>query len=152
MIALVFLGAFLFPMTLPPAYGSSAATGAVLPEWYFLAVFKLLDVQYVTPAIGITLVTLTGVYLLLVPFLDRYKASHPRSRPAITSVGLVGLAWFIFLSAWGYLTPGVPVPLFEAVAYLGAIAAAIIAIVYAADRRYLEAHPEARLERGGLKE
>ena len=151
MIALVFLGAFLFPTSLPPAVGSSAATGVIRPEWYFLAVFKLLDIEGVTPALGITLVVLAGVYLVALPFIDRYKASHPRSRPAITTVGLVGLAWFIFLTAWGYLTPGVEIPTAEAVAYLGAIAAAILAIVYAADRRYLRAHPGARAARRGLR-
>ena len=71
------------------------------PEWYFLDMFQLL--WYFTgslePLLIFLVFTAGAVVFVLVPFLDRGSARHPRQRPiamgltAIVVVGVVGLTY-----------------------------------------------------------
>ena len=82
------------------------AVYAPRPEWYFLDLFQLLwyfGGSY-EPLIIFTLFTLGMAVFLLVPFLDRGRARHPRQRPVATSLaGLVVLAvlGLTFLAIFG---------------------------------------------------
>jgi ubiquinol-cytochrome c reductase cytochrome b subunit len=71
------------------------------PEWYFLDLFQLL--WYFTGSLEPLLIFLVfsfaSAVFILVPFIDRGRARHPRSRPiamgltALVVVGIVGLTW-----------------------------------------------------------
>jgi ubiquinol-cytochrome c reductase cytochrome b subunit len=76
------------------------------PEWYFLDLFQLLWYFGGTyePLIIFTLFTFGMVVFVLVPFLDRGRARHPRQRPLATSLaGLVVLVvlGLTFLAIFG---------------------------------------------------
>jgi ubiquinol-cytochrome c reductase cytochrome b subunit len=71
------------------------------PEWYFLDLFQML--WYFTgnqePLLIFAAFTAAVVVFILVPFLDRGRARHPRQRPiamalaAVVVVGVVGLTY-----------------------------------------------------------
>ncbi|MGZ4808378.1 MAG: cytochrome b [Thermoanaerobaculia bacterium] len=105
-----------------PAYAN------IRPEWYYVFMFQtlklvpggeIMGVEY--EAIPIMLFGLAGLLLLLVPFLDRGAARDGRS-PFWSIGGIVGLAFVIVMTCWGY---GTLVPLYIvvlAVALLGVLA------------------------------
>ena len=71
------------------------------PEWYFLDMFQLL--WYFTgglePLLIFSIFTVGAIIFILVPFLDRGQARHPRQRPiamgltAVVVAGIIGLTW-----------------------------------------------------------
>jgi len=109
-IGLLFGIAALWPWQLPTFVGNLAATQTVTePDWYFLWLFKLVDFYGVTPiiAVGVTMVLMA--FLLLLPFLDRSPRRHPRDRPILVIVGNTLVGFFLLLTVWGGLTPGVEI-------------------------------------------
>ena len=78
------------------------------PEWYFLDLFQLLWYFGGTyePLIIFSLFTLAMVVFMLVPFLDRGRARHPRQRPVATS--LAGLVVIVVLGLTGMALFGTP--------------------------------------------
>jgi ubiquinol-cytochrome c reductase cytochrome b subunit len=78
------------------------------PEWYFLDLFQLLWYFGGTyePLIIFTLFTIAMAVFLLVPFLDRGRARHPRQRPLATS--LAGLVVFVILGLTAIAVFGTP--------------------------------------------
>ncbi len=103
-----------------PAQGSQlAALIPPYPPWFLLFVYKALDFQAFTNAMG----PLTGslvfgllplVYFLLIPFLDRGNSLHPLDRPITTSIGIISIVYLIILSVWGAFQPGVLISNMEA--------------------------------------
>lgn len=80
----------------------------IKPEWYFLFMFQLLKLL---PAhilgiegehLGILGFGLIGLFIFLVPFLDRNSTRGKRS-PVFTLIGWTMLAGFIALTLWGVL-------------------------------------------------
>jgi len=80
----------------------------IKPEWYFMFMFQTLKlvpggeiagIEY--EAVPILLFGLAGLLLVLVPFLDRGVVRNGRS-PAFTLLGVVGLAYVVGMTAWGY--------------------------------------------------
>jgi len=80
----------------------------IKPEWYFMFMFQTLKlvpggeiagIEY--EAVPILLFGLAGLLLVLVPFLDRGVVRDGRS-PAFTLLGVVGLAYVVGMTAWGY--------------------------------------------------
>ena len=80
----------------------------IKPEWYFMFMFQTLKlvpggeifgIEY--EAIPILLFGLAGVGMLLVPFLDRRIVRDGKS-PLFTAIGLVGLAYVVGMTTWGY--------------------------------------------------
>ena len=71
------------------------------PEWYFLDMFQML--WYFTgslePLLIFLIFTFGATVFILVPFIDRGRARHPRQRPiamgltAVVVAGVVGLTW-----------------------------------------------------------
>ena len=93
----------------------SPAYANIRPEWYYVFMFQtlklvpggeIMGVEY--EAIPIILFGLAGLLLLLVPFLDRGAARNGKS-PLWTIGGIVGLAFVIVMTCWGY---GTLVPLY----------------------------------------
>ena len=85
------------------------------PEWYFLDLFQLL--WYFTgdlePLLIFLVFTLGAVIFVLVPFLDRGRARHPRQRPiamGLTFVVVAGVLGFTFLGATSTPTSTALVP------------------------------------------
>jgi ubiquinol-cytochrome c reductase cytochrome b subunit len=82
------------------------------PEWYFLDLFQLL--WYFTgrwePLLIFLLFTVGALVFILVPFLDRGRARHPRQRPAAMGLAALTVIAVLFLTGMGFLSaPGVPV-------------------------------------------
>lgn len=84
------------------------------PEWYFLDLFQLL--WYFTgdlePLLIFLAFTAGALIFVLVPFLDRGRARHPRKRPiamALTFVVVAGVGGLTFLGATSTPTGGAQV-------------------------------------------
>ena len=101
--------AALFPWELgEKADAFAPAYANIRPEWYFVFMFQALKlvpggevmgIEY--EAIAIILISLGGLVLLLVPFLDRGVSVRGRS-PGFTIAGVVALAVIIGMTMWGY--------------------------------------------------
>ncbi len=140
--ALLYIGvlfgiAALWPWNLPTYVGDLSAVGVVtVPDWYFLWLFKLVDFVGVTPVVAVGITTVIILYVLGLPFLDRSKRVHPRDRPVFLFLGNSLLGFFILMTVWGGLTPGLAIPLPTVVEMIGPIFlvnAVVVALFY---RRY----------------
>lgn len=144
--ALLYLGllfgiAALWPWQLPTYVGSAAASQVVTePDWYFLWLFKLVDFQGVTPLLAIGITTALIVYVLFLPFLDRSKRTHPRDRPLFLFLGNSLLGFFILLTVWGGLTPGIAITPTVVAARIGPIFLVNLVVVAAFALRYRRAY------------
>jgi len=102
--------AALWPWDLPTYVGNLAAAGVVTePDWYFLWLFKLVDFEGVTPVLAIGATNVLLVYILLLPFLDRSKRTHPRDRPLFIWLATSLVEFFLLMTVWGGETPGVQI-------------------------------------------
>jgi quinol-cytochrome oxidoreductase complex cytochrome b subunit len=137
--ALLYIGiliglAALWPWNLPTYAGDLSAAGVVTePDWYFLWVFKLVDFIGVTPVIAVGATTVIIVYVLFLPFLDRSKQTHPRDRPFFIWLATSLLEFFVLMTVWGGLTPGVaiaPIVVAERIGPLFAFNAVFVALFY----------------------
>jgi len=88
----------------------AAAPAGIKPEWYFMFMFhqlKLLPAHILGiegELVGILAFTLGGVFLALVPFLDR-KAKRGEPSPVFTWIGIGILAYILVLTYLGYTAP-----------------------------------------------
>ncbi|MCI4331721.1 MAG: cytochrome bc complex cytochrome b subunit [Thermoplasmata archaeon] len=152
--ALLYIGlllgiAALWPWDLPTYVGNLAAAGVVTePDWYFLWTFKLVDFVGVTPVIAIGLSNVIIVYMLLLPFLDRSKATHPRDRPLFLFIGNSMVGFFLLMTVWGGLTPGIAIPPMVVAERLAPIFLVNAVVVWLFHRRY-SAHYARRLAASG---
>jgi cytochrome b6 len=108
-IALACLAAIaaLFPWELGEKADSFApAYEDIRPEWYFVFMFQalklvpggeILGIEY--EAIAILLISLGGLVLLLIPFLDPASAGRGRF---FTIAGAVALVFVVGMTMWGY--------------------------------------------------
>jgi quinol-cytochrome oxidoreductase complex cytochrome b subunit len=155
--ALLYIGlilgiAALWPWDLPTYVGNLAAVGIVTePDWYFLWTFKLVDFVGVTPVIAIGLSNVIIVYILLLPFLDRSKRTHPRDRPLFLFLANSMMGFFLFMTVWGGLTPGVQIPpmvVAERLAPIFVVNALVVGLFYYRySRRYAARLAAARTDR-----
>lgn len=83
------------------------APAGIKPEWYFLFMFKTL--KLVPEAIGVGFFALAGLFLLLLPFLDR-RASAEKSSPGFVLVCLALLVYAAVFETIAWLDPGVAHP------------------------------------------
>ena len=85
------------------------APEGIKPEWYFLLPFqtlklipaRLLGLEGETA--GILGFGAAGIILVLVPFLDR-KASRGEKSPGWTLLGVLGAAFFLVMTVWGWMS------------------------------------------------
>jgi quinol-cytochrome oxidoreductase complex cytochrome b subunit len=126
--------AALWPWELPTYAGDLSAAGVVTqPDWYFLWEFKFVDFQGVTPVLAVGVTTVIILYVLFLPFLDRSKRTHPRDRPLFIFLANSMLEFFVLMSVWGGLTPGVaitPMTVAERLAPLFAVNAVVVALFH----------------------
>ena len=112
-----------FPQVAP----SSPAAGNVptYPPWFLLFIFKAVDFEIFNSAGALEALVASAVfgivpliYFIILPFIDTVPDTHPLSRPLVTSFGILGIIYLIILSAWGALSPGIPIPTSEVLAVL----------------------------------
>jgi quinol-cytochrome oxidoreductase complex cytochrome b subunit len=137
--ALLYVGlligiAALWPWQLPTYVGNLAATSVVTePDWYFLWLFKIVDFTGISPVIAITITTVIILYVLLLPFLDRSKRTHPRDRPIFIFIANSLMAFLILTTVWGGETPGVQIPVdqvIERIAPIFVVNAVVVFLFY----------------------
>ncbi len=83
------------------------APAGIKPEWYFMFMFQTL--KYVPSHIigidgdivGILGFGVAGLFLLLVPFLDR-RAARGQSSPLFTLIGMAMVVYILLLTYLGY--------------------------------------------------
>ncbi len=152
--ALLYVGlllgmAALWPWDLPTYVGNLTAVGVVTePDWYFLWLFKIVDFGGVTPVLAIGAVTLLILYILGLPFLDRSKRRHPRDRPLFILVANILLGFFVLLTVWGGLTPGILIPPMIVAERLAPIVFVNVLIVPLFYLRYRRSYQRRLRERG----
>jgi quinol-cytochrome oxidoreductase complex cytochrome b subunit len=146
-LGLLFGIAALWPWSLPTYVGNLAAPPTVTaPDWYFLWLFKVVDFAGVTPPVAVGATTAILVYILILPFLDRSKRTHPRDRPFFIWLANSMMGFFILTTVWGGLTPGLQIPIPDVVLRLAPIFLVNLIVVALFHRRYQKNY-KARLER-----
>jgi quinol-cytochrome oxidoreductase complex cytochrome b subunit len=105
-IGLLAIFVSLFPLELSEKFDPLNPPSVLEPEWYFMGVYQLLKTQSVEPLHGILLMTGLGIFLVLVPFLDRGSERRPMRRPLFTAFALFAIVQFLALTTYGYLSPG----------------------------------------------
>jgi quinol-cytochrome oxidoreductase complex cytochrome b subunit len=142
--ALLYIGlllgiAALWPWQLPNYAGDLTAVNVVTePDWYFLWEFKFVDFQGVTPVLAVGLTNVILLYVLFLPFLDRSKRTHPRDRPLFLFIGNSMLGFFLLMTVWGGLAPGVaitPMTVAERLGPIFLVNALVVALFYARYQR-----------------
>ena len=83
------------------------------PPWFLLFVYKALDFKMllgVGPFWGTVIFAGAPlIYLLIVPYVHTNRSLLMRDNPIPVSFGILGLVYYVGLSAWGALAPGVPI-------------------------------------------
>jgi ubiquinol-cytochrome c reductase cytochrome b subunit len=140
-VAVVFVAAAMFPISLPAEYTPQAAANFVAqPDWYFLWMYQILKIHSfegsgIYYALGAVTILVLGLALL--PFLDRGSQRNPKKRPFYTTIGLIMIAELLTLTIWGYLTPGRVIPDSQAVVVIGGVAIGVATITLLALRNGL---------------
>ena len=105
-IGLLAIFVSLFPLKLGEKFDPTNPPTLLEPEWYFMGFYQFLKTQSVQPFYGILLMTAFGVFVVLVPFLDRGTERRPLRRPVFTAAAFVIIIEFLALTTYGYLSPG----------------------------------------------
>ena len=83
----------------------------IKPEWYFLANYKFLQLAehfsfigaWAPKVLGILSQIFVALLLMLFPFLDRNPHRHPRRRPFMVTIGILGTIGYGILLYLGYI-------------------------------------------------
>lgn len=73
----------------------------IKPEWYFLATYQMLKLVP-SELIGILAQVFAGLFLFLLPFIDRSPERHPGKRPVFLTLVIVGILVYVLLTVWGW--------------------------------------------------
>lgn len=130
----------LFPLKLGEKFDPLNPPTILEPEWYFMGVYQVLKTQSVQPLYGIVLMAGLGIFMVLVPFLDRGSERRPLRRPIFTAIAFFAITQFLALTIYGYLSPGqvgsfASTRFITAVALTNLVALALIVFVFAVNRR-----------------
>jgi len=106
LLGLIVIFASLFPTKLAERYDPLNPPQILEPEWYFMGVYQFLKTQGVEPVHGVALLSILAILLVLVPFIDRGAGRAPKDRPFMMAAVFVVAFQFLFLTAYGYATPG----------------------------------------------
>jgi len=96
----------LFPLKLGEKFDPMHPPSLLEPEWYFMGIYQVLKTQGVQPVDAVILMAALGIFLVLVPFIDRGSERRPLRRPIFTAVGLLAIVEFLGLTIFGFLSPG----------------------------------------------
>lgn len=138
-IGLLAIFVSLFPLKLGEKFDPANPPTILEPEWYFMGMYQFLKTQSIEPLHGILLGASLGIFLVLVPFIDRGSERRPIKRPVFTAFAFFGAVEFLALTIYGYLSPG-QVGSFsdsgftEAFIVTNLVALGLIALVFAANR------------------
>jgi quinol-cytochrome oxidoreductase complex cytochrome b subunit len=100
---IVFIGIVALAVFIPMAMGDPADPSASAfkprPEWYFMSAFYLLKLCPSSLEVVPTILgpTLGGLFLILMPFIDKHPERSPKKRPvamiltAVIAVSIIGL-------------------------------------------------------------
>lgn len=119
----------------PPPDSPEAAEHPPYPPWFFLFFYKIADFVFLsinepihlgiitipaTPILMQAILTLIlpGIFLALLPFIDKGESRHLLKRPWITAFGALLIIYLIQTTIWGLLTPGQPVRIGQAILVL----------------------------------
>jgi quinol-cytochrome oxidoreductase complex cytochrome b subunit len=130
----------LFPLKLGEKFDPLNPPTILEPEWYFMGVYQFLKTQSVQPLFGIMLMGALGIFMILVPFLDRGVERRPLRRPVFTAVAFFAITQFLALTIYGYLSPGqvgslASARFVTAVALTNLVALILVVLVFATNRR-----------------
>jgi len=75
----------------------------IKPEWYFLASYQFLKLVP-NEFLGIFSQILFGLFLFLLPFIDRNPERHPANRKVFLTIVILGILAYISLTIWGRLS------------------------------------------------
>lgn len=117
-LGLIVVFASLFPVRLAEKYDPLNPPQILEPEWYFMGVYQFLKTQGVEPVHAVALLSVLGILLILVPFIDRSPQRAPKDRPLMMAAAFVVALQFLVLTAYGYATPG-QVAVFSDPTFLG---------------------------------
>ena len=105
-LGLIVIFSSLFPVKLAEKYDPLHPAEILEPEWYFMGVYQLLKTQGIEPFHAVILLSILGILVILVPFIDRGTRRAPKDRPLMIAAVFVVILQFILLTAYGYATPG----------------------------------------------
>lgn len=144
-LAIIVLGCLaifvsLFPVKLGVKFDPLHPPTLLEPEWYFMGFYQFLKTQSVEPFDGIILMTGVGIFIVLIPFLDRGSERRPIRRPVFVAAAFFMIVEFLALTTYGYLTPGHVATFSESgftLVFLATntIAVGLVLLVFAANRR-----------------
>lgn len=72
----------------------------IKPEWYFLAAYQILKIVP-NKYLGIGVQLLVGLFLFLLPLIDRGPERRASKRPVFFTLYILGILAFIGLTVWG---------------------------------------------------
>jgi len=127
----------------PSPTSPQAAAVPAYPPWFFLFIYKMLDMPLGLKVDAVLSMILPVIILLIIPALDRSEKLHPLDRPVITALFLIGFVWLIELSVWSAIQPGVPVKPTWATLVLLPPLVIIVAGIYAIHRSWLRVRDKA---------
>ncbi len=139
-IGLLAIFVSLFSLKLGEKFDPTNPPSILEPEWYFMGMYQVLKTQNVQPIHAIFLSVGLGIFLVLVPFIDRGSERHPIRRPVFTAAALFMIVEFLALTIYGYLSPG-QVGAFSDSGFTTAfiatnlLAIGLVALVFAVNRR-----------------
>ncbi len=118
------------------------------PPWFLLFVYKAVDFSFMAgPGPFYATLIFAGIpvmYLLLLPYLDRSPSLKLTDRPITFGLAILGVIFFISLSAWGALTPGVAIPTPQVLAFFLFPILTVLPLVYYLSRNYQKSGMDAR--------
>jgi len=125
----------------PQVSASSPLASSVppYPPWFLLFVYKELDFG-ISSSIGPfwAVVLFTGlplVYLTVIPYIEKSDTLRATKRNVMISTGVLGIIYLIGLSAWGALSPGVPVSNITGFLFFAVPMIILIPLVYYLSKR-----------------
>lgn len=110
------------------------------PPWFLLFVYKAVDFSFMAgPGPFYATLIFAGIpvfYLLLLPYFDRSPSLKLTDRPITFGLAILGIIFFVGLSAWGGLTPGVAIPTSQVLAFFLVPIFTVVPLVYYLSRNY----------------
>ncbi len=107
LIGIVLIVSAVFPQVLTLSYGGLKYGTFPVPDWYITPVYKLMDVAgYGLSTGGVPLIIGILIFMLIIPFIDRYHKKGVLERPWITAFGIYLLIGISVMAIWGYSQPG----------------------------------------------
>ena len=105
-LALLFAVVFFAPgLFFPPAAFDPAdpfvTPAGIKPEWYFLWAYQTLKI-FPSEFLGLAVQGGMVTFLLLLPFIDRFRERRPAKRPVFVTCYVLGILLFVGLSIWGH--------------------------------------------------